>query len=218
MRLRLPFQDMSSIPRRLNRKSRALARGFTLVELLSTIAILGLVSTALFSLIQSFYVDNQFLIEQTSALDSARRGVTDAISTMREATYGDDGSYPIAAAATSSVTVYADVDGDTTVEKVRYFLTNGTFYKTITNSSGYPPAYPSLANSTTTIATNVRNTATSPIFTFYDNAGTQLSTTSPNIAAISSVQLMLLVDINPNRAPNVFTLMQTATLRNLKAQ
>ncbi len=187
----------------------------TLVELIVTLAILAVVSTALSSMIQSFYRDNNYLLEQMAATDSARRGITDTVKTIREASYGDDGSYPIAAAATSSLTVYSDTDQDLSVEKVQYVLQNGTLYKRITNSAGSPPAYPASPSATTTVATNVRNAASTPVFTYYDSSGAQLATTSPNISEISSVRIQLLVDLNPNRAPNVFTMMETVKLRNI---
>ncbi len=214
--MRQVFQspDMSSTLYRWN----SVSRGMTLVELLVTISILTVVNIALMTLIQSFYKNNNYLIEETSALASARKGVNDAIVSLREASYGDDGSYPIASAATSTVTLYADIDSDETVERVKYILTNGTLYRTLTNSSGSPAAYPAVSQSTTTVATNVRNTNATPLFTYYDDTGTQLSTTSTNVASISSVRVQVLVDLNPNRAPNVFTLSQSATLRNLQRQ
>jgi len=188
----------------------------TLIELLVTIAILTLVSIALMTLIQSFYKDNSYLMEETAALASTRSGVSDAIATIREATYGDDGSYPVASAGTSTITVYADVDDDDAVERVTYRLLDGVLYRTVTDATGYPPSYSHATDATTTIATYVRNTGATPLFTYYDKAGAQLSTTSTPTADISSVQVQLLVDLNPDRAPNVFTLIEKATLRNLQ--
>lgn len=190
-------------------------RGFTLVELITTIAILGVVSIALLSLIQSFYKNNAYLIEQTAALDSSRRGIDETIMLLREASYGDDGTYPISIAGTSTITFFADMDNDASVERIRYTLVGETLYRTIANSTGTPPNYPAAQQSTSTIATNVRNTAATPIFTYFDADGDQLATSSPALAQISSIKVQLLVDLNPNRAPNVFTLSQQATLRNL---
>lgn len=190
--------------------------GFTIAEMLVVIAILGVSSVALTSLIRSFYINNTYLLEQTTALDSARRGVGDAIDVLREASYGDDGSYPIATAGTSTVTVYSDLDGDASVERVRYFIRDNTLYRLVTNATGSPPQYLNSSVSTSTIATYTRNTKTIPLFTYYDDAGVQLSTTSPAVTDISSVRVTLMVDLNPVRAPNVFTLTQTATLRNLR--
>jgi len=188
----------------------------TFVELVVVIAIVGVVSGALGGLIQSFYRNNSYLLEETEALDNARRGIGDAVFELREASYGDDGSYPVATAATSSVTLYADTDGDRAVEKVSYFLKGTTFYKTVTNSTGSPPTYPSVPSATTTVATNVRNTATTSIFTYYDDSGVPLSSTSTDASKVSAVKVTLMIDLNPTRAPNVFTFTETATLRNLR--
>ena len=60
---------------------------------------------------------------------------------LREASYGDDGSYPIAAAASSSVTFYADLNDSGDVQEVTYALSNGTLYRGVTYATGNPPSY-----------------------------------------------------------------------------
>jgi prepilin-type N-terminal cleavage/methylation domain-containing protein len=209
MRPRFLSQAMSSIQSR----STNVGQGMTLIELITTIAVFTVVFTALTTLIQSFYKSNAYLLEQTAALSSARRGVNDAVLAIRGASYGDDGSYPVTRAATSSIIVYSDYDLDDSVERIRYQLINGVLYRATANSSGSPLAYTTEA--TTTVATEVRNTNATPLFTYYDVNGNQLSTTSTNIAQIAAVQVQLYVDLNPNRAPNVFTLTERVTLRNL---
>lgn len=186
----------------------------TLIELLVTISIITVVTGALMGIIQSFYKDNDYLIEETASLANARSGIDKTVYNIRQATYGDDGSYPITAAGTSTLTIYADADHGSDVEKLQYSLVNGTLYQYMTYATGSPPTYTG-RQSITTIATYVQNAA-DPIFTYYDNAGNQLSSTSTNIASISSIRVNLEIDLNPNRAPNLFTLSETATLRNLQ--
>jgi hypothetical protein len=167
-------------------------------------------------MIQYFYQKNAYLLEQTDALDNARRTMLDAVRTLREASYGDDGSYPIATAGTSTITFFADLDNDGSVEKIRYYLVNSTLYRGVTNSAGSPPVYTGQTEAITTVAASVRNTKFTPLFTYYDSSGAALSTTSTNISQISAVTISAWIDINPNRAPNVFNLSETATLRNLR--
>lgn len=190
-------------------------RAFTLVELLVVIALLGTVGIALSGMIQFFYRGNLYLLEQTAALDSARRGVRDAVVSIRQASYGDNGSYPVANAATSTLTVYSDFDNDNSIEQVRYVLNGNTFYRVVTNSAGSPPSYSGQPASTSTIATYVQNTVT-PIFTYYDADGVVLSATSTDTTRVAAVRITLTVDLNPLRAPNLFTLEETATLRNVR--
>lgn len=180
------------------------------------VAITGLMMSSIFSMIVSFYRGNAYVFEATLSVDSARRGLATTLHALREASYADDGNYPIASAATSSIVFYSDVDSDGGIERVRVYLINGTLYRTVINAAGNPPAYTGQPTATSTIATYVRNASTTPMFTYYDSTGVQLSTTSPNISQIASVTTSLLVDINPTRAPNVLTLTGSATLRNLR--
>ena len=193
-------------------------RGFTLVETVVTVALVAMVSGTLLMVIRDFYRQNAYVFEAATAVDSARRGISTALHNLREASYADDGNYPIASAATSSVTFYSDVDADGGIERVRIYLLSGTLYRVVTNAGGNPPSYTGQTAATTTIATYVRNSSTTPMFRYYDSNGVQLATTSPDILEIASVSTTLLVDLNPQRAPNVLTLTGTATLRNLKDQ
>lgn len=193
--------------------SRNSMRGFTLAETLVVIAIVAVVGLAVTSMIAFFYKSNAYVFQQTSALDSAHRGVEYAFLNIRESSYGDDGSYPVAQAATSSITFYADVDNDGPIEKIRVYLAQGTLYRGVTNSAGSPPTYTGQTEAVSTIATNVVNATSTPIFRYFTAAGTEL--TAPiNVSDIASVSTELSVDLNPSRAPDIFTLRASATLRN----
>lgn len=190
-------------------------KAFTLAETVVVTAILGTVTLALTSMIWFFYRSNAYLLEQTSAVDSSNRGLNIAYKDIREASYGEDGAYPIAVAATSTMTFYSDIDKDGPVEKVRLYLSGGTFYRGVTNASGNPPSYSGQPETIYTIATWVKNATSTPAILYYDSAGTELTGTV-NVSNVRSVRIRLDVDLNPQRAPNVLTLERTATLRNLR--
>lgn len=191
-------------------------RGFTLVEMIVVIFITGVVGIALNSMISNFYKTNAFLLEQTKAIDNAHRGVNTSFIDLREASYGDDGSYPIQTVSTSSITFYSDVDNDGIVERIRLYLLNGSFYRGVTDSTSTPPTYVGQPEATTTIANYVRNGTTTPIFRYYDTNGFELSSSTIPIAAISSISISLSIDLNPLRAPDILILRETATLRNIR--
>jgi len=182
------------------------------------IAITAMVGMVLTWTIQFFYKSNAFLLEQTVATENARKGITDAIKVIREMSYGDDGSYPLASIGTATITFFADLDNDLVVERVKYVLLEEVLYRETTNSAGYPPSYVGQPQSTTTIATYVKNTELNHLFSYYNTEGTLLPAIPASIASVSSVRVTFLVDINPLRAPNIFTLTQTATLRNLRSE
>ena len=191
-------------------------RAFTLVETIVVIAITMLICLTLTSLLIYFYRTNAYTLEQTTAVGQARRGVEDAMRYLREASYGADGSYPIFSVATSTITFYTNVDTDTVIERVTYKLVNGTFYRTVIQPAGNPPAYTG-ALSTSTIATSVVNATSTPVFRYFDDAGAELSA-PVNVSKIASIKTTLIVDTNVNRAPVSFTLSGGATLRNLRDQ
>ncbi len=200
----------------MNAHSTRSPSGFSLAETMVVIGILSLVGLALSTMIVFFYRSNAFLLEQTSAVDSVRRGLTRTFESLREATYGEDGSYPIASAATSSVVIYSDIDSDFSVERIRFWLYNGTFYQVTTNAGGNPPTYAGQPPATTTIATYVRNSNTTPIFRYFDANGVELTGAAVDLSEVASIRTRLDVDLNPLRLPNVVTLEETATLRNLR--
>lgn len=194
---------------------RSSNKGFTLVETMAVVGILSVVGLALSSMVTYFYKANAYTLEQASAVQSARRGLTTTLTNIREASYGDDGSYPISAAATSSITFYADIDGDASIEKVRIYAAGGSLYRGITNSGGSPRTYVGQSEAIDDLAPYLRNAPTTPIFTYYNSEGVAL-TYPINVSSVTAVGIHLTVDINPNRAPNLFTLTGDATLRNLR--
>lgn len=191
---------------------RSRRRGFTMVEMLVVISITAAVGLAVTTMIQYFYQKNAYLLEQTDALDNARRTMMNAVHALREASYGDDGSYPIASAGTSTITFFADLNNNGSVEKVRYYISNNSLYRGVTTSAGSPPSYTGQPEVITTVAGYVRNGSTTPLFTYFDDVGS----TTTSVSEISSVTISAWIDLNPNRAPNVFNLAETATLRNLR--
>lgn len=190
-------------------------RAFTLVETVVVIATTVLISITLASLIVYFYKINAYTLEQATAVGQARRGVEDAMSYLREASYGSDGSYPIKSAATSSIVFYANTNNDPVIEKVTYTLLNETLYRTIATPTGNPLTYTGASIATSTIATTVVNGISTPMFRYFNKTGTELSIPI-DVSEVSSVKTTIVIDINVNRSPFSFTLSGAATLRNLR--
>ncbi|MDB5265031.1 MAG: hypothetical protein JWN64_602 [Parcubacteria group bacterium] len=207
---------MSQYPDKLSMQHHS-RRAFSLAETVVVVAITSVVGIAITGSIAYFYKANAFVLQQVSSIDSAHRGLDISFRNLREASYGDDGSYPIASVATSSIIFFSDVDNDGVVEKIRLYLLNGTLYRTVANSAGSPPSYVGQTEATSTIATTVVNSASTPIFRYYNSAGTELTGTI-NLSQITSIETRLDVDLNPLRAPDLFTLKASATLRNLRTQ
>lgn len=192
-------------------------RAFTLIETIVVVALTALVMTTLGFLLAYFYKTNAYALEQSSAVEQARRGVEDAARYLREASYGSDGSYPIESAATSSLVFYADSTGDGIVDRVAYTRIGNALYRAVTVPQGTPPSYAGAAVATSTVASAVVNDASTSIFRYFDDAGVELTGTIDR-SRIASVKTTVVVDVNVNRAPVSFTLTSGATLRNLHTE
>lgn len=189
--------------------------GFTLLETIITIAIISIIMIAITDSVRFFYRANTSSLEQSYQIDSARKGVSFLVRDLREASNGDNGTYPISEIGTSTITFFSDTDRDVSVEKITYELNGTILTRHVVDSSGNPPAYTS-AGATSTVSIYVRNIEEeADLFTYYDRDGAVISDLQ-NIGDVRSVTINLVVNIQPIRAPNEFTLRSSATLRNLR--
>ncbi len=97
-------------------------KSFTLIETLVTITIMVLIIGAVYGLVVVLYRTHSFALQQSTAVDEARRGIETMVREIREAILGEDGSYLIEKAGDKEFVFYGDIDKDGDVEKVRYFL------------------------------------------------------------------------------------------------
>lgn len=97
-------------------------KGFTIPEVITTIVIFTLIMGAISSLIVLGYRIYGHAMEQTIAIDEARKGIDAMTQEIREARMGEDGSYPLEKADDKQIIFYSDIDGDNKTERVRYFL------------------------------------------------------------------------------------------------
>ena len=192
-------------------------RGLTALETLVSIALTTMVLTVLSTMIITFYQTNARVLQQSDAITGARRGIENAMRDLREATIAEDGSFPIVSAEPNAITFYADVDQDNSVEQIRYELSNGTFARYTLKATGNPPEYIG-TESTVIISENVRNQDLSTnVFSYFDVDGNALSE-NPSPLDIAFVSAEVIVNVNPERAPEDFTLTGSATLRNLRVE
>ena len=191
-------------------------RGLTLIEMIVTTSILIIISAAVMGSIMMLYKGNRFAMEQAIAVESARRGVEQMVRDVREASYSDGGAYPVVAIGSTTVAIYTDLDRDSDVELVRFYLEGTSFKKRVTNPSGTPAVYNEANGAVQILSENVRNEEQStPIFEFYDSDGVILTSYS-SVTPVSFVKVSLVVNVNPETLPNEYVLRSSATIRNLK--
>lgn len=184
------------------------------METLVFVAIASFILLAVTEAVIFFYNTNDYAVEQSAAIRNASDGVDSLVQDIREASFADNGAYPVASMSTSSMTVYADVNRDQRVEKVNYRLVDNNLQRTVTASTGTPPAYTG-ERSTSTISRNVRNKSQNqPLFTYYGTDGSKLSSLSAR-KDLAFVTIELIVNVAPDRKPENTTIRSSATLRNV---
>lgn len=191
------------------------SRGLTAIEALVWIAVTSMLLLAIVQSVQYFYRTNTYAVEQGAAITSGQRGIEGMIKVMREAAYSSNGAWPIISMATSSFAFYADIDDDPFIERVRFFLQGNSLMRGVVDPSGDPPVY-SGAEELSSISEYVRNNEQSVVLFKYYDADGNLMTDMTKIAEVRFVETTVVVNINPYRLPNQFTLRSTAALRNLK--
>ena len=191
--------------------------GLTLVEALVVLSVFTVLMLALSDSISSFYAYHSYTLAQTHQVDTGRRGIEAMVRDLREMTYADDGTFPLAVFATHSIGFYSDVDRDDSVEYVEYVLNNNTLSKNIYNASGNPPTYDlGTPDETHIVSEYVQNEAQAvDTFTYFQAAGQPLTATS-SVTDVQYIEVELIINVDPIRDPGEFALRSSAALRNLK--
>lgn len=190
------------------------------MEIMVAIGIFTMVSgTVYFFMVQGFQVQN-FSLEQSISIQEAHRGVSTMVKEIREMQIADDGAYPIVSAEDSELIFYSDMDKDSDVERVRYFLDGTEFKRGVIEPRSNPIEYVAGDEVVNILSQYVRNSAT-PVFIYYngdwpaDVVNNPLTTPAP-VADIRFINVNLRVNVRENVAPSDFMLMSNIQIRNLK--
>jgi prepilin-type N-terminal cleavage/methylation domain-containing protein len=97
-------------------------RGYTMVEMLVVIFIFTIIWGVIAQALVTVYRTQGYAMDQSRAINEARKGVDSMAKEIRQAQYGDNGAYPTELAADKEFVFYSDIDGDGRVERVRYYL------------------------------------------------------------------------------------------------
>lgn len=184
------------------------------------IAIFSLAMTLLIAFVIYIYRAYGYNFEQIAAVNEARKGIETMIREIREARYGDDGSYPLEEAGNFQFIFYSDIDKDESIERVRYFLDGTNFRKGVVEPSGDPPQYVLSGETIKALSAYVRNSAV-PVFVYYNGDWPIdiVNNPLPTLTRLTETKLMhvyLRINVDPNRPPDNFELESDVQIRNLK--
>jgi type II secretory pathway pseudopilin PulG len=190
--------------------------GMTLVEVVVVCAIYTVLLIAITSSVVSIYQYNSYTFAQADEVENARRGIIQWNRDVKEMITGENGTFPVAVIQPYRLGYYSDTDLDDTVEYIEYVLASTTLTKYTYNPTGSPATYGSTPDSREDLSYYVQNIPQNiPIFTYYDNVGTQLNASS-SLLDVRYISAQIIVNIDPARNPGEFMLESSVAPRNLK--
>lgn len=192
----------------------------SLIEMIIAIAIFALGIQAFSMLFIKTWRANSFTLEEGQASAQVSRAVEETVKNLRKIQQPDDGAYPIKSGDKFDLKAYIDIDGDSTVEQVHYFLSGQEFKLGVSKPSGNPPVYPASDQQVKTLANFIVNTSSQPVFYYYNknypgDAGNNPLTTPVSVGDVRLIKVHLVINIDPIRAPDNINIESLAELRNL---
>ncbi len=194
-------------------------RGMSLLEVSVVIGITLIILMGAGTFIALSFKDQKILDDQLYGQREARRIVTEITNVVRTAESSSVGSYPIATATTSTLTVYANIDEDSLRERVRYWIQGSELRRGILKPSGNPLAYTG-TEQVTVLVHNVEN-AVKGIDTFQYFTESYTGTGSPMVSPITipnirMVKVMVQIEKDQSKSPVPIRVESITQIRNLK--
>jgi prepilin-type N-terminal cleavage/methylation domain-containing protein len=196
--------------------------GMTLIEMMIAIFIFITIMLGSLYLLSQIYKHYGFAMEQGISVSQVQRSTKVIIDEIRRIQQAESGAYPIISADDFDFVCYADADKDGEVERIHYWLENNSIKKGITKPSGIPPSYPAGDQTVITVADYVHNTASQPLFSYFnsdypaDTANNPIATPVAQINQIRMVKLDIYFNLDPLQAPDNIRLESFVEMRNLK--
>lgn len=190
--------------------------GMSLIGILLGIAV-GAIILGAVSLFVGRGVDiSREQTEQVRITEDARIQLDRMSDTIRNAKSFDSNNDGLATLPTEiwlqhgddlEIDFYTNVDSDSDIERVRYFVVDGELRRGVRD----PYSVPATAESVTVLSRSIRNTGATPIFRYY--GGTEVETPVVAPGTIERVGISLLVDYDPNQDPAPATVGTTVAPR-----
>lgn len=192
--------------------------GYTIVELLIAVGILGIIMIPIANLTADYYRTNELIKFQAFMQTEGRNATKQIVDDLRKTNQASNGAYAIDSVSGSSIAFYSNIDADSYFEKVRYFISGTDLKKGVIKPTGNPLVYNPANEIISTLSKNVANGGTA-LFQYYD--GTYNGSGSPlaspvDVTKIRMVKISLVLDNNLLKGPTSFRTEASVSLRNLK--
>lgn len=201
-------------------KNSSRSSGFTLVEMLITVGMFSIISLGTAALFKEIYSGSTQKRAEFASADQARLTAASFTNELRNASLGNDGSFPLGEASTTEIIFFTSYGATApAVNRVRYFSSGNVLYKGVTIPTGTPLDY-DLTKEKITIAQASLSQGSSTLFSYYTGsyAGTSTPLSQPvNVNQVAFVQMNLtLLQRDQRNATSTFSITAGAAMRTLK--
>lgn len=188
-----------------------------MIEMLIAIGLLGMIALVITLFAVDIFKSQFYLGDSLEVEEEVEQALGRMTPEIRSITNSSNGSYAIVSVSSSSFSFYSNIDSDSLIEKVRYFLDGATFKKGVIEPSINPIIYNPASEVITVLAEDI---ISDDIFYFYDKTY-EGSSGSPleqpvKIPVIKSVKISLISDKNINLPPSPVSIETFINIRSLK--
>lgn len=184
--------------------------GFTIIELLVVISIMGIISTLVLNFTVMGFKATRFEAEQAEAVTQARNALSIMKKEIRGANNSAHGDYPLLIIENQEFVFFSDIDKDDVYEKVGYYL-DGLELKKAVTEPGALNDYSETPD--VTVIANYVNNQSEDIFTYYNSD----YATAGDINEVRLINMNLKINVTPEIAPADIYVEADVALRNLKS-
>jgi prepilin-type N-terminal cleavage/methylation domain-containing protein len=197
----------------LNKKEK----GFTLIEILISIAIISLIIGAVGAFQAGIFKSNRLIQSGLLNQQQAKKLIRPFAEEVRGANISSQGAYPIETATDITFSFYTDINNDGLTEKIEYYVENGEFIKSVIEPDPITYEY---NEENTEVTKVIRDIIEGPTFYYYGDGYTGSSTSTPLTSPVTPNEIKVVkvvVRINSSDSSEVepFEVSTQVTLRNL---
>jgi len=193
-------------------------KGMTLVEVIVVVSLFAIIMLVIISSVMTFYKANSYAIAQAYEIYNARKGVQTLVRDIREMSFADNGTFPLARKEEHMIGFYSDIDRDDSVEYVEYELDDPStiFVKRIYNATNSIPVYDlTTPDEVITISEYVQNNEYgTSTFYYLDEQGDEIGS-GGSVTDVRYIRSQIIVNVDATRNPGQFMLRGSAALRNI---
>ncbi len=185
-------------------------KGFTLVEMLTVIFILGIIGTIFLHFVIMGFKSTRFESEQSEAVKQARDVMDIMKKEIRGANSSVRGDYTLSLINSDEFEFYSDINDDDVYEKVHYYADGTQMIKEVTQPGDLNDYS---GTSTESVIAEYVNNQVEPIFTYYDSNYAE----TIDIDEVRLINIRFKINVTPEIAPADVYVETDVTLRNLKS-